>query len=164
MTGVPDGNREVFDRALAVAEAEFRDRVEYYINVWAPARELVKQAIQTRKKLYQTGEIVHLGNAGCPWNEHLFSCESELSVDVPIKFVLFEDSRSGDWRVQAVPVEPGSFVLRRGISEQWRGVRDEELSELSGVPGCIFVHASGFIGGNRTFEGALQMAIRSLSD
>jgi uncharacterized UPF0160 family protein len=55
-------------------------------------------------------------------------------------------------------------VLRRGIREQWRGVRDEELSELSGVPGCIFVHASGFIGGNRTFEGALQMAIRSLSD
>jgi uncharacterized UPF0160 family protein len=63
LTGVPDGNREVFDRALAVAEAEFRDRVEYYINVWAPARELVKQAIQTRKKLYQTGEIVHLGLA-----------------------------------------------------------------------------------------------------
>ena len=45
---------------------------------------------------------------------------------------------------------------------EWRGVRDEELSKLSGIPGCIFVHASGFIGGNETYEGALEMARRTL--
>lgn len=30
---------------------------------------------------------------------------------------------------------------------RWRGVRDEELSKITGVPGCIFVHAAGFTGG-----------------
>ena len=45
----------------------------------------------------------------------------------------------------------------------WRGVRDGALDELSGIEGCIFVHAAGFIGGNKTFEGALAMATQALT-
>ena len=41
-------------------------------------------------------------------------------------------------------------------------MRDDELSEVSGIPGGIFVHAGGFIGGNQTYEGVLQMARTSL--
>ncbi|KAI7096960.1 hypothetical protein KC352_g38699, partial [Hortaea werneckii] len=66
------------------------------------------------------------------------------------------------WRIRAVSLEPGSFENRKGLPEQWRGVRDEELSKVSGVPGCVFVHASGFIGGNVTFEGALDMAKKAV--
>lgn len=33
------------------------------------------------------------------------------------------------------------------MPEQWRGVRDAELSQVSGVEGGVFVHAAGFIGG-----------------
>ena len=46
--------------------------------------------------------------------------------------------------------------------EEWCGIRDEPLSALSGIKGCIFVHASGFIGGNETREGALNMARKTL--
>ena len=52
---------------------------------------------------------------------------------------------------------------RLSLLEEWRGVRDAELTEKSGIPGCIFVHAAGFIGGNETYEGALEMAKRTLS-
>lgn len=41
-------------------------------------------------------------------------------------------------------------------------MRDDELTQLSGIPGCVFVHASGFIGGNKTYDGALEMAQKSL--
>ena len=51
---------------------------------------------------------------------------------------------------------------RLSLLEEWRGIRDDELSTLSGIPGCIFVHASGFIGGNQTCEGVLEMARRTL--
>jgi len=44
------------------------------------------------------------------------------------------------------------------LHEEWRGVRDEDLSSVSGIPGCVFVHTSGFIGGNKTLEGAMTMA------
>ena len=49
--------------------------------------------------------------------------------------------------MQAVPVSPESFASRKALPEVWRGLRDDVLSKASGVDGCVFVHASGFIGG-----------------
>ena len=78
-----------------------------------------------------------------------------------IKYVLYERD-SGDWSVQCIPVEMDSFTSRLPLPESFRGLRDEELSKAWGIPGCIFVHNSGFIGGNKTYEGVLQMARASL--
>ncbi|KAH9496858.1 hypothetical protein Btru_010006 [Bulinus truncatus] len=69
---------------------------------------------------------------------------------------------NSEWRVQCVPKTLGSFENRLSLPEEWRGVRDAELSEKSGIPGCVFVHSSGFIGGNKSFQGVLEMARRSL--
>lgn len=60
--------------------------------------------------------------------------------------------------MQAVAVSPDKFESRRPLPSQWRGLRDDELSRESGIPGCVFVHMSGFIGGNQTYDGALAMA------
>ena len=49
-------------------------------------------------------------------------------------------------------------VFRLSLPEEWRGLRDDELSQKSGIDQCIFVHAGGFIGGNHTYEGIIQMA------
>lgn len=54
------------------------------------------------------------------------------------------------------------FFHRLSLLVEWRGMRDEALSKISGIPGCIFVHASGFIGGNNTMDGALEMARKTL--
>ncbi|XP_076860625.1 MYG1 exonuclease [Brachyhypopomus gauderio] len=152
---------EGFHKAMALVEAEFLDRLDYYQNAWLPARGLVEDAIQTRHKVDPTGEVVVLAQGGCPWKEHLFSLEKELKVEVPIKFVLYPD-QSGQWRIQCVPAGINTFQNRLSLLEEWRGVRDDDLSQLSGIPDCVFVHASGFIGGNKTKEGALEMARRTL--
>ena len=60
--------------------------------------------------------------------------------------------------MQAVAKSPDSFESRKPLPAQWRGLRDDDLSRESGIPGCVFVHMSGFIGGNQSFEGALAMA------
>jgi uncharacterized UPF0160 family protein len=69
-----------------------------------------------------------------------------------------QDERSKSWRVQAVSVAPDRFESRKALPEKWRGMRDDELSKETGIPGCVFIHMSGFIGGNKTYEGALEMA------
>lgn len=76
--------------------------------------------------------------------------------------VRLQDERGTQWRVQAVSVAPGSFQSRLPLPEKWRGLRDDELSQVSGIPGCVFAHISGFIGGNLTKEGALAMAKAAL--
>lgn len=65
------------------------------------------------------------------------------------------------------PFAPTNFLFlltcRLPLPESWRGLRDEALDQVSGIPGCIFVHASGFIGGHHTREGALSMARATLA-
>lgn len=58
-----------------------------------------------------SGEIVELAKGGCPWKEHLYHLESELSPAAAITFVIYTD-QAGQWRVQCVPKEPHSFQSR----------------------------------------------------
>lgn len=69
---------------------------------------------------------------------------------------------AGMWRVQAVTAEGTAFTNRLGLPEPWRGLRDDVLVKASGIAGAKFVHASGFIGGNATYEGALAMAVETI--
>jgi len=59
----------------------------------------------------------------------------------------------------------GSFDLRIGLKEAWRGIKDmNELITVSGIPDIVFVHNSGFIGGAKSYESTLKMAIESIED
>jgi len=74
-----------------------------------------------------------------PWKDHLFTIEATLDQDAnPILYVLYpEDSANphSKWRIQCVPKSPDSFENRRSLPEAWRGVRDHELSKVTGIPG-----------------------------
>ena len=87
-----------------------------------------------------------------------------MDCEGQVLYVLFAENGEKDskWRIRAVSVSSDSFENRKGLPEAWRGVRDEELSKVSGVDGGVFVHASGFIGGNKTFEGVLEMAKKAV--
>ncbi|CAM9275139.1 unnamed protein product [Lampetra fluviatilis] len=150
-----------FWKAVEMVGAEFLDRLHFYWKAWLPARQLVEMAILSRHKVDEGGEIVEFQAGGCPWKEHLFTLEETLSVDKAIKYAIFTDQK-GSWRVQCVPVAVHSFENRLSLPESWRGLRDEALSSHCGIPGCVFVHAGGFIGGHSTRDGALEMARRSL--
>lgn len=127
---------------------------------WFPAKQTVLEAYQNRSK--ETPQILVI-DGYTPWKSHLHDLEEELGVaeEDKVLYVLFPGGDS--WRVAAVSVSPSSFVSRKALPEAWRGLRDEELSKVSGIDGCVFVHASGFIGGNKTKEGALAMAIKAVS-
>ncbi len=61
-------------------------------------------------------------------------------------------------------VRGGGFVAARlGLPERWAGLRDAELAAVSGVADSVFCHLNLFIGGARSFEGAVQMAALALA-
>ena len=62
----------------------------------------------------------------------------------------------------SLPHHPHPLTPRLPLPEPWRGLRGDELSKKCGVESCVFVHASGFIGGNTTKEGTLKMAVKAL--
>lgn len=153
----PEKENEAFERAMALAGNEFLDSVRFHVRSWLPARSIVMDCIEGRWEIDPSAEIMVL-NRFCPWKLHLFELEEEMKVAPPIKYVLYEDDRGKTWRVQAVAVSPDRFESRKPLPAHWRGLRDEELSKVTGIPGCVFVHMSGFIGGNHTYAGALEMA------
>ncbi|XP_034245446.1 UPF0160 protein MYG1, mitochondrial [Thrips palmi] len=150
-----------FEKATKLVGSEFVDRVTYASGAWWPARKYVLDAINSRFQIHPSGQIMELEQF-CPWKEHYFDLMKELQLDPSsINFMIFNGG--GDtWRVQGVPESATSFVGKLFLHPEWRGLRDAELSKLSGIDGCVFAHASGFIGGNKTRDGALQMAIKSL--
>ena len=151
-----------FQEAMSLTAKEFSDNVISLYKHWWPARTIIKDALADRFKIHESGKIIILDTI-CPWKDHLFELEKTDSCVGDIIYALYEDS-GGSWRIQAVPVTSTSFESRKKLPTDWRGIRNEELDALTnGPPGAIFIHASGFIGGHKTKEGALAMAITSLT-
>ncbi|KAJ1957646.1 metal-dependent protein hydrolase [Linderina pennispora] len=162
----PEGDMDArFTKAMDMVGEEFYGRVRYYGLAWLPGRKIVEDGINGRFDIDRSGQIV-LFDQFCPWKDHLHTIEEEMLAKDPeapkILYVLYPDT-SNAWRVQAVPEKPGAFTSRHPLPEAWRGVRDEALSERTGIEGCIFVHQAGFIGGNKTRDGALELARKALT-
>ena len=156
----PDIYMSGFLKAVAMTGAEFVAATKYYGESWLKARQHVISALDDAANTHPSGEILKLP-CYCPWKEHLFELESERGTDPLPKYMLYEDDK-GAWRIQAIPLTPSAFENRKPLPATWRGVRDAALDEVTGIEGGIFVHAAGFIGGNKTFEGALAMAAKAL--
>ena len=145
----------------------FLRKLNHYHTAWLPARTIVHSAYHARSSHDPSGAIMVFEKGSVPWKDHLYALEAEQAPDTPkVLYVLYPESASEDakWRVQCVSVTKESFESRKPLREEWRGLRGEELSRKSGIEGCVFVHASGFVGGNERREGVLEMARRSMND
>jgi len=152
--------------ASAFTGSQFTAEVRDSFRSWLPARRIVAECFEQRKKYDPKGRILVLPyrKEGLPWHDHLYNIEEEAGCAGEVLYTLFpeKDGPDSKWRIRSVSRSNEGFELRHPLPEKWRGVRDEELDGVSGVPGCVFVHASGFIGGNKTYDGALQMAQKAV--
>ncbi|KAH8197786.1 hypothetical protein TruAng_008033 [Truncatella angustata] len=143
---------------------EFSADLDYYAKAWLPARDIVKAAWDERLQYDPEGRIMVLKGQSVPWKDHLYTLEEAEGTGKKVLYVLYAEKPVPDakWRIQCVPVTKDSFQSRKPLPEPWRGARDEALDQITGIPGGVFVHAAGFIGGNKTFDGAKDMAVKAL--
>jgi len=154
---------EAFKKAMQLIKCEFEETVLYAYQTWLPARSLVIDALEKRYQTHKSGRVIEFSSP-CPWKEHYFVLEEELGEDLlpKIDYVIFEDSSNSTWRIQCIPMTPNSFTSRRPLPKSWWGIRDDELSTISGVEDCVFCHATGFIAGNKTRLGVLGMCEKAI--
>ena len=92
-----------------------------------------------------------------PWKKTVHTLSEEaLYVVYP--------SQTGEWRIQTVPVELGSFEDRKSLPEQWAGLSDKALKEVTGVDDAMFCHNGLFIAGAESFESTMKMASIALNE
>ncbi|XVF53330.1 hypothetical protein PTKIN_Ptkin05aG0090900 [Pterospermum kingtungense] len=152
---------EAFWQAMTLAGSEFLEAIHFHAKSWLPVQSIVMESLSARYDIDSSGEIIVLTRS-CPWKLHIFELEEELKIDPTIKYVIYQDDRSENWRLQAVAVSPNKFSSRKPLPLPWRGLEGNKLSEVAGIPGCVFVHMSGFIGANKSYGGALALARVSL--
>ena len=73
-------------------------------------------------------------------------------------------SQTGQWRIQTVPVEPGSFEDRKSLPKQWAGLSNKALQEVTGIGDAMFCHNGLFIAGAESFESTMKMASIALQE
>jgi uncharacterized UPF0160 family protein len=88
---------------------------------------------------------------GMPWKNVVFAHA------LPVLFTVSPAS-NGNWMVDTMPPEPGSFEQRMPLPEAWAGLDAAALAERSGVADAVFVHLRRFVGAAKSREGAVAMA------
>ncbi len=92
-----------------------------------------------------------------PWKRTVHALSEEA-------LYMIYPSQSGEWRIQTVPVEPGSFEDRKSLPKQWAGLSDNELKEVTGIDDAMFCHNGLFIAGAESFESTMKMASIALQE
>ncbi len=134
-----------FLQAVELAEGVLRRRVEQ-----ARARLAADTVVLAAHAASTDPRILEL-DRGMPWKTAVFSHA------LPVIYAIYPVS-NGNWMVDTMPSEPGSFAQRLPLPEAWAGLQDAALAEASGVADAVFVHLRRFVAAARSRTGALTMA------
>ncbi len=138
-----------FDEAVDFASTVL-ERFIASANGGISAKEVVAKAIDNA----QDPRVIVLEKY-TPWKRTVHALSDEaLYVVYP--------SQTGQWRIQTVPVELGSFEDRKSLPESWAGLSDKALKDVTGIEDAMFCHNGLFIAGAESFESTMKMASMAL--
>lgn len=140
-----------FDDAVDFASRVLR-RFIASANGGISAKEIVAKAIDNA----EDPRVIVLEKY-TPWKRTVHALSEEA-------LYMIYPSQTGEWRIQTVPVEPGSFEDRKSLPKQWAGLSDKELKEVTGIDDAMFCHNGLFIAGAESFESTMKMASIALKE
>ncbi|MBQ4834540.1 MYG1 family protein [Pseudoalteromonas sp. MMG010] len=91
-----------------------------------------------------------------PWKKTVHQLSNEA-------LYMLYPSQNGQWIIQTVPIEPGSFEDRQSLPASWAGLSDEEFQAHTGIADAVFCHNGLFIAGTRSRESTLKLAEMALN-
>lgn len=140
--------------ALAFANTIFNNMINKMISK-EEARKIVEEKIEESEN-----GILILDNY-MPWKDIVLTSNKTKAKN--ILYAIFPSKRGG-YNVVAIPVEPGSFDVKKPFPEKWAGIEGEELQKISGVDTITFCHKNLFICACKTLEDAKKIAKISINN
>lgn len=137
-----------FKEATEIARIIFNNKINSVVAK-CKARKYVEEAIEKS----ENGILVL--DRFMPYQE--FVLESTNTKAKNILYAVFKSNRNG-YNVRAIPSKLGSFENRKKFPEEWRGLRNGALQNVTGVKTATFCHNAGFICVAETMEDALMLA------
>ena len=139
-----------FLQAVAMADGVLRRRIESLRGrLAAEAIVVAAQAASADPRILELAR-------GMPWKNAVFA------HDLPVAYAVYPVS-NGNWMVDSMPPEAGSFEQRIPLPQAWAGLPEAELAAISSVNDAVFVHLRRFVGAAKTRVGALDMARKAIA-
>jgi uncharacterized UPF0160 family protein len=143
-----DVSNEVMDSAFFQAldfAVGHLDRLKKRYLYTLECRETVREAMGG-------ADYVLVFEESIPWMENFFDLGGDLH---PAQFVIMPSGNH--WKLRGIPPSLSERMkLRRPLPDEWAGLREEELKQVSGIPGAIFCHKGRFISIWETKEDAMK--------
>ncbi len=144
-----------FNEPEEINEINFLEMVNFAKKVLA--REIKNtteffESISKVEKIYQdtSDKRIIVMSESLPWKEVM---QSHIE---PI-FVVYPRS-DGNWGIHGVKKEKVGFEIRKEFPKEWSGLRDEELSKISGISDAVFCHKACFLCVVKSKESAIKIA------
>ncbi len=138
-----------FDEAVEFA-ARLLARFIASASAGISAKSIVAKAIENAKD----PRVIVLEQY-TPWKKTVHALSEEAL------FMIYP-SQTGQWRIQTVPIEPGSFDNRKSLPKPWAGLSGKELKEVTNIDDAMFCHNGLFIAGAESFKSTMKMASLAL--
>jgi uncharacterized UPF0160 family protein len=159
--GVIGGLNARWDETLTAAQERARFDAALELARGVLAREIAAAASALRAVRIVEEAIEGAGDprlvelpVNAPWKRALVPAAPEAL------FVIYP-KRQG-FGLEGVPIELGTFELRRELPAEWAGLEDEELVAVTGVQDAVFCHAKRFLAVARSREGVGRLAALAL--
>lgn len=142
-----ENESEQFLKAVSLAKMIWEEEV-YYMNGKVIAE-------------HKVNEVIQQSNPECNYlflDEYL-PYEDALLTNPKADhflFVVFPSNRGG-YAIKTIPKSNEDRSLRMLFPEEWAGLQNEELEEVSGIPGLRFCHTGRFIATCETEEAVYQV-------
>lgn len=96
-----------------------------------------------------------------PYQDAVFSSDNPKAKE--IKVIILPSNRGG-YNIKPITISKDSKELLVNFPKEYRGLHDNELSQLSGIETAKFVHLSGFLASTETLEDAILLAQKAINN
>ncbi len=150
---------DAFASVLPMVDAVLR-RVIVAVRAAIASRVAIEQAIA---EYDGNGLLVIPAPVDMAWEPAVASLNATLEDSEKVLFVAFKDSDGVAGDLLVVKRDYPQFGALVDLPASWRGLRDDALSEESGVEGAIFCHQGGFMAVWQKFDAAVEAGHRAVA-
>ncbi|MBQ1373240.1 MYG1 family protein [Candidatus Saccharibacteria bacterium] len=147
---------ECFVKACEIAGMILEREIKVAISS-IRGQKLVKEQIEAAD-----GAVIVMDQFIGGWLEAVLTSDNPKAAN--LLYAVFP-AVDGNWNVQAIPPTIDDMMAqRKPFPEGWRGLRDKELKEASGVETAVFCHTARFFAVAKTKEDAIALAEKAVND
>ena len=146
-----DDLNEQFIKAVSFAKTILDEEIKSIIGKTKAKYKVIEYYNKTENNILFLDEYM-------PYEETLLTIDETKKID----YVVFPSNRGG-YNVKTVPVSFEDKTYRKTFPEEWAGLTNEKLEEVTGISGARFCHNTRFLLSCDTLDAAYQLIDKALS-